>query len=69
MTIGVHNEFDPAALKVVVHLLVMDHLTEEKNSLVRIFFDGFVADLDSVFHAVAKAKMARDVKLHRTEIQ
>src|SRR5690349_4757770 len=47
----------------------MDHLTEEKHSLIRIFFNSLIADLYGVLNSVAKAKMSRDVKNNWPEVE
>ena len=69
MSVSVHYEFDAATLKVVVHLLVVDHLAQKKNAFVGIFFDRLIAYLNGVFHTIAKSKVSRDVELHRTEVK
>ena len=68
MSIGVHNKFDAAALKVIVHLLVVNHLAEQKNSFVRIFLNCLVADFNGIFHAITKSEMTGDVKLNGAKI-
>jgi hypothetical protein len=47
----------------------MDHLTEQKNTLARIFFNGFVTDFNGIFYAITKTKMSGDVKFYRAKVQ
>ena len=35
----------------------------------RVFFQGAVADLDGVLHAIAESKMAGDIELNRSKVQ
>jgi len=47
----------------------VNHLAEQVNSLIRIFFNGFIADFNRILYTVAKAEMPRQVKLNRSEIK
>lgn len=67
--VSIHDEADAAALKIVVDLLVMNHLAKEEYTLVRIFFEGTVADLNRVLDTVTKTKMAGEIKLNRAEVE
>jgi hypothetical protein len=67
--IGIHDEFDSTALQIVVYFLVVDHLAEEEHTLIGVFFEGAVADLDGIFHAVAKTEVAGDIEDHRAEVE
>ena len=61
-SIGIHDEPDTATLKVSVHLLIMDHLTQEKHSFSPIFLQCLITDLYRIFHPVTKAKVPGQVK-------
>lgn len=67
--IGIHNEANPAALQVLIHLLIVDHLAQQKYPLPAIFLYRLVADLDRILNAVAEAKMSGEVKYNRPEIK
>ena len=47
----------------------MDHLAQQINILVRIFFKCPITDFNCVFDTIAKTKMASENKLHRPEIK
>ncbi len=68
-SISVHDELNTATFQIVVYLLIMDHLTQQVNFLVGVFFQRFVADFNGIFYAIAKPKMTSDIKTNRTEIQ
>ena len=55
--------------KILVHLLVVDHLAEQVHALIGVFLQRFIADLYGVLHTIAKSKMTGDVKLNGTEVQ
>src|SRR5688572_6275343 len=67
--IGVHNEFYAATLKVIIYFLIMDHLTQQKNSFVRILLKGLVTYFNCIFDTVAETKVPRKVELDRPEIE
>src|SRR5690606_14820863 len=60
---------DSTRNEVVVYFRVVNHLAQQKNSLIRIFLEGFVRDLNGVFYSIAKSKMPGDVKPHQTKIK
>jgi hypothetical protein len=47
----------------------VDHLAQEIHAFAGIFFQGAVADLDGIFHTVAKAEVAGDIENHRAEVE
>jgi len=49
--------------------LVMDHLTEQIDIFIRIFFQCTITDFNRILHAVAKTEMPCDIKLNRPKIQ
>jgi len=59
----------PTVQQVVVYMRVVDHFTEQENTFIRVFIHCSEGDFDSIFHAIAKAEMAGQVKLNGTKIQ
>lgn len=67
--IGIHDEPDTPGLQIVVDLLVMNHLAQQKHTLRSVLLKGLIADLDCIFNAIAESKMAGQVKDYGTKIQ
>jgi hypothetical protein len=53
----------------VIYFLIVYHLTEQINFLIRIFFECFVAYFYRIFYAIAKAKMSCEIELNRAEVE
>src|SRR5690349_16584081 len=68
-SVCVHDKPDTPALKVVVHLLVVDHLAKEIDFSNRILFERFVAYFDRIFYTVTKSEVPGEVEYDRTKIQ
>lgn len=65
----IHDEPDAALLKILIDFLVVDHLAQEEDPFIRIFFQCPITYFYRVFHAIAKTEMAGEVKFHRAEVQ
>jgi hypothetical protein len=69
MSICIQDKRYSPAGEIVVDFLIMDHLTQEEHTFVRIFLKRFVTYLDGVFHAIAESKVPGDIKFNRAKIE
>jgi hypothetical protein len=47
----------------------VDHLTQQKDSLVRIFFQSLVTNFNGILYSITKTKMPGDKKSDGAKIQ
>jgi hypothetical protein len=47
----------------------VDHLAQQVDFSAGIFLERFITDFNSIFNAITKAEMPRQVKLNRSEIE
>ena len=59
----------PRFLKVVVHIWIMNHLTQEEDAAVVVLVEDLIGNFDGVFDAKAKAKMASQDKPDGTKVE
>lgn len=69
MTFCIHYEFNSPALQVVIYFLVVDHLAEQIDFLVRVFFQCLVTDFDGILNAITKAKVPGHIKHNRPKVE
>jgi len=47
----------------------MDHLAKQKNTLIRVFSNGFVSNFDRILNAITEAKMAGNQDTDGAEVE
>lgn len=67
--VSVHDKTDTAAHQIVIYLLVVYHLTEQKNPFSAILFQRTIADFNGIFHSVAEPEMAGEVKPYGPKVE